>query len=48
MSYKLYLDGNEYTFKNKDDLIYTLAILIGGDGSVPIKIVYPKGWVLIE
>ena len=48
MTYKLYLDGNEYKFKNKDDLIYNLAIWLGGDGSTPIKIVYPDGWVLIQ
>lgn len=48
MSYKLTYDGLEYRFKNKDDLIFQLAIWLGGDGALEIKIVYPDGWVLIE
>ena len=48
MTYKMTYDGVEYRFKNKDDMIWQIAIWLGGDGSTEMKIVYPDGWVLIE
>ena len=48
MSYKLEYDDKEYRFRTKDELIWQLAVWLGGDGAVHMKLTYPDGWVLIE
>jgi hypothetical protein len=48
MVYKLTYMDIDFRFKNKDDLIYQLALWLGGDSVNPIRIEYPDGWVMIE